>query len=487
MVFFALWGLVVGLEVMYLALFALTAAARLARPLEELTYGESWLLDGARQIARGDGLYASPDHVPLMQIAYTPVYYALIGLLIRVFGDSAYTLGRAVSLAATLVGAAALAWSTRRITSSWPFGLLAAGLLLTQNVTVLLWGSLERVDALALALTLVGLALFTDERRLAAALMFVLAFFTKQTYVVAPIACGISLWPCRRELVRFVPLVLGGVGVGVAVAVWRTDGWFWWHIVTSNANQPDLDTFAILIGSFLQFNGLPVLAALASLLLPCGLRERVWRLYFVGSLLELLTVAKLGASSNYWLEASAATAALLALGAHRLSREHVTRLVGPVVLAGALLIAVPAYQATATELSGIALEVLRPATPRYLSLVADVGSDPYRVDARLVEEIAREPGALLTDNSGLAVAAGKRIEYEFQIFQLLRVEGLWSETPILDAIAQRRFSLVALMHPLDGPVETTRWSPAIQSAVQSNYDFVGAEYGFWLYRPRTRE
>jgi hypothetical protein len=422
-----------------------------------------------------------------MQIAYMPVYYALLGLLIRLFGDSGYTLGRAVSLLATLVGAGALAWSVRRITTSWLFGMLAAGLLLTQNVTVLLWGSLERVDALALALTLVGLALFTHQRALAAAVVFLLAFFTKQTYVVAPIACAVALWPCRRELARFVVVLVGGAAVGLGVAQWLTGGWFWWHVVTSNANQPDLDTFAILAGSFLQFNGLPVLAALATFLLPVQPGERVWRLYFIGSLLEVLTVAKLGASSNYWLETSAAIAALLSVAAYCLSHERSTRLVAPVFLAGTLLIAVPAYQATATEIGGDLFELLRPPTPRYLSLISDGGADPYRVDARLVEEIAREPGAVLTDNSGLAVAAGKRIEYEFQIFQLLRAEGLWSEAPIVESIGERRFSLVALMHPLDTPVEDTRWSTAIQSALRDNYVETVAEFGFWLYRPRARE
>ena len=105
----AIWALVAGLIGIDLVLFALTAADRLTRPLEELTYGESWLLDGARQVARGGGLYAAPDHLPLMQIAYTPLYYVLVGALVRVVGDHGYTLGRAVSLVATLVGSVALA------------------------------------------------------------------------------------------------------------------------------------------------------------------------------------------------------------------------------------------------------------------------------------------------------------------------------------------------------------------------------------------
>jgi hypothetical protein len=116
--------------------------------------------------------------------------------------------------------------------------------------------------------------------------------------------------------------------------------------------------------------------------------------------------------------------------------------------------------------------------------VGDGGDAPYRVEARLIDEVAHEPGDLLTDNSGLAAAAGKRIEFEFQIFQLLIAEGHWSEQPILDAIAARRFSLVALMHPLDGPLAGTRWTPALRSALEAAYAPAGGEAGFWLYRPR---
>src|SRR5690348_4394284 len=96
----AAWACTAGLIAIYLVLFAVCAANRLSQPLEELTYGESWLLDGARQVARGEGLYAPTNQLPLMQIAYMPVYYALVGGLQRLFGDSGYTLGRLVSLVA---------------------------------------------------------------------------------------------------------------------------------------------------------------------------------------------------------------------------------------------------------------------------------------------------------------------------------------------------------------------------------------------------
>ena len=40
---------------------------------------------------------------------------------------------------------------------------------------------------------------------------------------------------------------------------------------------------------------------------------------------------------------------------------------------------------------------------------------------------------------------------------------------IVAAVEARRFSLVALMHPLDTPVNGTRWTPAVRAALQAAY------------------
>jgi hypothetical protein len=479
----ALWTLVAGLLGLYSVAFVWSAVGRLSRPLEEFIYGEAWVLDGARRVAQGEMLYPPADRLPLAQTAYTPIYYVLVGELQRVFGDVGYTTGRVVSLGATLVGAAVLAWSLRRLTGHWPTGLLAAGLLLTQNVTVVLWAPLHRVDALALALTLAGLALVTAGRPYAAVLPFLLAVMTKQTFLVAPVATCLALWPDRGRMLRFGAAFGIALGASIVVAQRLTDGWFAWHTVLANSNMPDFETFATLMGSFLQFNGVAVLGAAIVLTLPERLGERVWRVYFVGCLVTLPSLAKIGASSNYWLELSAATAALLALGARRLADSHPARLVAPMVIAGALLIAVPAYQAVAFEAATTTHDLLRPQSPAYLSLVSDSGYQPYRVPASFLPRLANEPGDILTDNPGLAVAARKRIAFEFQIFQLLEAEGRWSDGPIVEAVANRQFALVVLMHPLDGPLQGTRWTPAIRDALRAAYVPAGQQAGFWVYRP----
>jgi hypothetical protein len=480
-----LWALVGGLILLYCIAFSTLAAGRLARPLDEFSYGESWLLDDARRIARGEPLYAPVDRVPITQTAYTPVYYVLVSLVQRVVGDWGYSVGRAVSLVATAASAVLLVWSVHRLSGCWAAGWLAAGLFLTQNLTAVLWAPLHRVDALALTVTLAGMALWVGGRRHLAALAFVAAVMTKQTFLVAPLAACLALWPCRREMLQFT-LVFGvSLGVGVALAQWISGGWFLWHTVLANSNQADFQTFAILMGSFLQFNGLPVLLALASLTMPAPPTERVWRLYFLGCLATLPTIAKIGASSNYWLELSAATAVLLALASIRLivRPEPLARAAPPLILAGTLLFSMTAYQASARAGADLLSESLSSSSPGFVSLISDTGTAPLRVQTSFVDRIAREPGDLLTDNSGLAAAAGKPVMFEFQIFQLLLAEGRWSDAPIVEAILARRFALVALMHPLDTPVERTRWTPAIRDALASSYVPAGQAPGFWLYRP----
>jgi hypothetical protein len=482
-----LWVLVVGLITMYLVVFSAAALERLARPLDELIYGESWLLDGARRVARGEGLYGPPTQLPLMHYAYTPLYYAIVGGLIRIFGDSGYTLGRLVSIVSTLGGALALAWTVRRITSRWSYGALAAGLFLTQNLTALLWGSLSRVDALGVGLSLLGLAVFVSGRTSLSAIVFLLALLTKQTFFIEPLVAGLALWPWRARFVRFAAILVGGGLISVGVATWLTGGWFLWHTILANSNELDLPTFAVLMGTFLQYNGLVVVAACVACVLPCVNGEGVWRLYFAGCLVTLPTVAKLGASSNYWLELSAVTSVLLAIASCKLAGWPGIRLVPPTILAGALLIAVPAYQATAMDAADSLAALAEPPETSYLSLIGDGAhyAPPLRVDVGLANALAREPGDLLTDNSGLSVAADKPIMYEFQIFQLLEAEKRWTEEPIVEAINARRFAVVALMHPLDGPTQDTRWTPGIVAALQQAYEPAGAQDGFWLYRPRS--
>ena len=467
----ALWVAVGSLIVAYLGAFGLSAWARLPFPAE-FSYGESIVLAGARRVARGEPLYPPPDQLPLIVSAYMPLYYLLVGGLQRLFGDG-YAVGRAVSLASTLGSAALLSWSVGRVSGCRRGGLLAGGLFLTQNMTVTLWGPLHRVDTLALCLTLGGLALATAGRPRAAAVPLVLALLTKQSYVVAPIAIFLDLWPRRRSALAFGALAAAGLVVSIGLSQALSGGWLLWYTTLANANAFKLSYLEDQLGRLLQFNALPLLAAGALFLLPTRPSERLWRLYFIGTLLTLPGIGKVGASSNYWLELTAAISAMIGLLAVRLAAEPGPRaawaragLAG--ALLGALVVVMPGYRSVVGE----ALVVLPSG-----------GAGSVRAQLELGPVVATEPGELLTDDPGLAVAAGKPILFEFVIFRLLAEDGLWDERPILEAIAERRFGLVALRAPLDAPLLETEFTAGVRDALRASYVPDGQVADHWLYRP----
>jgi hypothetical protein len=231
-----------------------------------------------------------------------------------------------------------------------------------------------------------------------------------------------------------------------------------------------------MAGQFASYNALPVCLAATLYGLPGLPRERLWRAYLpLTGLVTLVSVGKEGASSNYWFELTAATAICLALVVRRVATA---RQPGPFGAAGlaagvlaALLIGLPAYQATARE--GLRARLLGPSAAE-------------RGQLGLAGRIAQEPGDVLTDEPSLSVLAGKPLQFEFVVFNLLARHGLWDERPILDAIAQRRFSLVVLTSPIDGPPKReieSRWTDSVAQAIQEAYAFDSQQEGYWLYRP----
>jgi hypothetical protein len=472
-----IWAATGGLVGLYLVVLGFSFYQRIVDPTEYL-YGESIVLDETRRLAVGQPLYASPTQLPLTVTAYPPVYYILVSLLQQLSGDTTYSVGRMVSAVAVVVSILLIVGIVHRVTMRWAAGLLAAGLFVTQNLTVLLWGPTHRVDMLALSFALAGLALATSGRTTLAALPLAVAVFTKQSYLAAPLCVVVALWPRTREIAAFGVALGGSLLIAVGVGTWLTGNQLLWHTIVANANLLDLDYFEAMLGAFAQFNALPLVAVAALFGLPARPMERLWRAYFVLSgLIALATVGKIGASSNYWLELTAATSVLLGVLAVRLTEAESARAaftsagLAGVVLAS-LLISIPAYQATMTQAVTTAV-------------TGHSAESWQRLEAAAL--VANEPGPLLTDDPDLAIQARKRVEFEL-IYTLLALEGLWDESPILDAIEARHFGLVALLESLDAPpppqpIRSAHFTERVRQALRSAYAPAGQIDGYWLYRP----
>jgi hypothetical protein len=199
----------------------------------DLEWMEGGMLNHAARLVEGRSLYARPS-LDFIAYFYTPLYSALVAALSSLTPLS-YALGRSVSLLATL-GTLLLLYDFGRREAGKLYGLLAAGLYAALFRTTGAFYDLVRPDALALLLTLGGAWVVYYKHSLrwtsAAALVFVAAYFTKQTTVVTAIFLGVWLFcQCRRRGLVFLGTALGvGLTLGVLLDQ-KTGGWFRFYVL----------------------------------------------------------------------------------------------------------------------------------------------------------------------------------------------------------------------------------------------------------------
>ena len=236
----------VGLALFHLGVLAWLLVRRAAYPYD-LEWMEGGMLCHALRLLAGQPIYAAPsiDFIPFL---YTPLYPALLALLGKAFGVG-YLVARLVSIAA-MAGALFLGYrfcaregGSRAAALSAMAG-FAAAFFLTGA-----FYDLARPDSLWLSLcAAAALALYRGARDrdgqrrrfreagahawvAAAALLLVLAFFTKQT--AGPIMAGLGLSLCALNpvLVPTFGATLAAAGLPALSLLNRhSGGWFWRYV-----------------------------------------------------------------------------------------------------------------------------------------------------------------------------------------------------------------------------------------------------------------
>ncbi len=324
------WTICAPLNLALVGFVLFFAGLRLARPRTVFYYTEGPVLGSLAALeSRGDvrDLYPADGWLepPVVLTLYPPAYFVAASGVDRWAGSGGTFLGlRLVSVAALLGVLAMLALHAyrRRAPPAWVLALTAAALVTPGVFTVV---AAAQADTLALVLTWIGItaALGTKGDRarpgvlpvLAAGGAFLLAFFTKQSFVAAPAALVLSLFLERRigKGVAFagglaivaLPAVLllnaatsGGYLSNTVGALTGTSGWA--NLVSSLSESEPLQWLPI---------GAAVLFILRRHLRP-GFPE----LYLLVSLLlHTSAMLKTGSSVNYLLEPTFAALLLVAI------------------------------------------------------------------------------------------------------------------------------------------------------------------------------
>ena len=245
-------------------LLGLTVAGRLAHPFD-LEWMEGGMLLHALRVLEGEGLYVQPsgDFIPFI---YPPLYHWLLGGIGLLTGGIDYLPGRAVSLAGTLTGAAALAVGLRREGANPVLALAVAALFLSTYDESGAFFDLVRIDGLLLALWGWSLVAVRAGWLRVGGLLLVAAFATKHHAAAFGLPALIWLWrgQGRGAAARFAAWSVGPALAFMVGMAFEGDGMFLTYLLGVPAGH-GIVASRLFVGAPTELvTGLPVLAAAAA-------------------------------------------------------------------------------------------------------------------------------------------------------------------------------------------------------------------------------
>jgi hypothetical protein len=438
---------------------------------EERDYGEGILMWQAMHATHLKAAYHSIDQYPYTVFHYPPVFHLLARAAALLTGNLLAG-GRLVSILSFLSVCGVLALIAWRALASCGnriariLGTLAAGSLGFTS-SVIPWACLFRVDLAAALFTITGLALFLDSpgkprRAFAAFAFFVLALYTKQTMLSAPLVCLLAAWLEDRRMALRLTLFSGVLGSAILLFLnLATGGWFFINLFRYNQNP---FTFERLLGAWsfhIQFGFIILLltglAAWWTAVASPDLRATPLRrailisaAYLACTLLMTVTAGKEGASYNYFLEVDLAVSLLSGLFLGVITELGLRRRER---YAMALLLALAIFVLQALPNKG-ALEF----TLSRRSLA--------RNDGKLVEFVNATPGLIYGEDMVVLLGAGKPIAAEPTIITSLAKTGIWDQRRFIDCIRNHTFSAIQVSTTLDNH---ERYTAEVAAAIRAAY------------------
>jgi hypothetical protein len=492
------WALL-GAMLVNAGLFVSVSIKRIYLPFE-LDYGEGIVLWQAQHILNPALAYKSLQTYPYVVFHYPPLFHFAARLVATLTGDLLIA-GRWVSSlcslgSAFLIGLLVYLSAPNHVSRFWRCVIVAVAALLPFTIEAMDWGSLMRVDMIAIFLTLAGLVLFASgagvRRVYAGMALMVLAMFAKQTMVAAPLACLLvaAVMKPRRALLVFG----GGVLLGASLLLagqWLTHGEFGRHLFLYNQNPFSVSQLWRATQVNLQkVTALVAMAALmcailtAKLTVKCrrgGLpvvrstleHSRYWRLaallsaYWCFAGLMTLTAGKVGANRNYMLEFNLACcplAGLLFLRMWAAARKTPFAVALPFSLV--ILLTIESCMFLVPRRTGG-------------NWSGTEGQKLAREERQLTDLIRLQPGPVLSENMTALVRAGKEVPAEPAIVTVLATRGMWDESPLLELLRRRQFSRV-VVQSLDNQMFYT---PGVRAAIEQHYTVSATIGRYTVYEP----
>lgn len=461
-----------------------------------LDYGEGIVWQQALLIP-GPRMYGDITQFPFIVFHYPPFYH-LVARTLAAMGMDMLAAGRSISfLSALTVGAvvARLAFLATPETigrAAKLTGAVIAGLTVLCYGPVVMWSMLMRVDMLAVALSFLGVWCVVTSvgrpwRLYAGGFLFLLAMFTKQTSIAAPLAIFPVMLIIDRRRTLFVTsaVLLAGLALLLALNAY-TGGGFLRHIVLYNINRYQFS--AVVDGIVAQwphavFFLLTILGVIGLWRRLAGLHRwtdmdsfkrdvagnidvrtaLVTTLYLIVTTAMVATIGKSGASTNYLIEGMCVWSVFIGTFSasilDRLMKFFAGTKVGGRASARALL---------AVSL-GLLLVLQMLVMPTHATAYADATPASIAALDALRVRIANAEKPVLSDDMVLLLRAGKEVPWEPAIFAELTSLGRWDQRLIVDRIKARQFAMIVTTERPGTPTYDSRYTPAVNDAIKAAY------------------
>lgn len=417
-----------------------------------------------------------------------------IGILKYTSKDPATALfvGRALSLCA-LFFLILVAWNFLGLfqkESLWKFPFFCT-LFIAQSA-LFDWALLARSDILAALFELLGIyAYFKEEKSdykkyFVSGLCFLLAFFTKQNYIVGPLL--IFIYECRFQvsnLKRLIPIYTGQLIVAILLITSIFGAGYWQHTVFQLQDSPLYASrlAGLTFSYFIPHLHYLALAAIFFAFYPSlGRYKFILGLYFgITITLALTGLGRIGSNFNYFINVSTPLAIMAFLTIEKLIRGKGVQK----YLTAAVLV----FFFAQLYIENHALESRYPYP--FLMHRNWPPTQPNQIaDIETTKEIIRlfEDGKVFCDDPGLCVIYGQLPQYYFFETQL-------SSTPehkkqkvnaLMEKIKNKHYSAMLLT---DYPSEKLSWSRVKYStdiirSIEENYELALTYNLHYIFTPK---
>ena len=448
-------------------------------------------------------MYGDITQFPFLVFHYTPVYHLVVRAL-ATLGIDPLAAGRGTTAAATIaiaiLAGAISSTAMREIvpTNARVIGATLSSLMVFTYHPVQEWAVTMRVDMLAIAFSIAGvyLAILAGQRTIilcAAILMFVLAVYTKQTELSAPMAAMlVAIVVNVRSALKASAFGLLIGGAAFIILELSTGGGFWHHVFEYNIHnrfhrylikevilRQKPDCLGVLAGvmafAFLwwtegncysrpQFNGW-----VDSLRQSRRLRALVIvSLWFLLASAQLVSIGKSGAARQllYRMDVHLDCA-------HRYGRKPCLGESGDRRQSRAVR-----WVGGASVVAGLSSA----CAPRPLSSNRAVDDPNVIADAvHLVNLIRENPKPSLSEDMVLLLRAGRAVPIEPAIFAELTATGVWDQRPFLKLVEDHAFGLIILQDQGVQDQVDARFTSEVAHAIQNSYPLI-EHVGYYIVR-----